>query len=100
MSPIELVFLVTITIDKAFALVVAVMSVWALVSALSATNYAYESAFKRTKNFWVAVTAGCTVVSLLMLFTNFNSLFLQLIVATAAGVFMADVRPAVTVRRR
>ena len=87
-------------VNKAFAVAVLVMSAWALLTALQATDYAFTSAGKRTKGFWVAVTAGCTVVSALILLTPFNSLLFQLIVAVAAGVFMADVRPAVRVRRR
>lgn len=104
MSPILLVVLVVRIIEGLFALVIAGMSVWALISALQATNYAYESASKRTKTFWVAITAACTVFSVLALLTTLRggsaSLLFQLIMATAVGVFLADVRPAVTVRRR
>ena len=104
MSPIILVSLVDTLIGTVFALVIAVMSVWALIVALQATNYAYESAGKRTKTFWVAVTAACAVFSVFSLYTTIlgagSSWLIQLIAATAAGVFLADVRPAVAVRRR
>ena len=104
MSPIFLVSLVDIFIGGIFALALVVMSFWALAVALQASNYAYQSAGKRTKTFWVAVTVACAIFSLLTLVStvgggNTNWL-LQLIVATASGVFLADVRPAVAVRSR
>lgn len=104
MTPIFLVMIVVRAIEALFVLVLAGMSVWAFSTAVQASDYAYQSAFKRTKRFWVIVTALCLVFSLLSLWTTYrgggSSIFLQLIVATAAGVFLADVKPAVSVRRR
>lgn len=104
MSPIYLVVMVEFLFNTVFALVVAGMSVWALIVAAQATNYAYQSAGKRTKTFWVAITAACAVFSVLNLVSlspsGGFSWLLQLVAATAAGVFLADVRPAVSVRRR
>lgn len=99
MSPIALVVLVMVVLNRGFALVLLAMSLWALFEAVRASNYAYQSAFKRTKGFWVAICAGCVLFSLLGVNGNINSLFLQLAVAVAAGVFLADVRPAVATRR-
>lgn len=104
MSPIELFFYARYGIDLVFAIVFAGMGVFAFVEALRASSYAYESAFKRTKNFWLAVT-GASAAALLFNFYAVamgarSSLFIMLIAATAVSVFLADVRPSVSVRRR
>ncbi|MDO4253492.1 MAG: DUF2516 family protein [Rothia sp. (in: high G+C Gram-positive bacteria)] len=99
MSPVDLIDTFTVLSVRVFSAVVFVMSVWALFEALRASAYAYQSAFKRSKTFWVSVTAACTVFSALACFTGYNSVLTQLAAAVAAGVFMADVRPAVSTRR-
>ncbi|RUQ20937.1 DUF2516 family protein [Kocuria sp. HSID16901] len=49
------------------------------------------------------VTGACLLGALLSMFSAFRggspSLFIQLIAASAVGVFLADVRPAVRTRR-
>lgn len=104
MSPLILSSLVRYYIDLGLTALVAGLAVFAFVEAVRATNYAYQSAFKRTKGFWVGVTGAAAAFSVLMLLQYLaignGSIFLQLIAATAAGVFLADVRPAVAVRRR
>lgn len=104
MSPIEIFAYARYGIDLVLALVFAGMAVFAVVEAARATGYAYESAFKRTKNFWLAVTGVSAVALVFNLYTVFlgahSSLMIMLIAATAVGVFLADVRPAVSVRRR
>ncbi len=104
MSPLQLIFYVQFFVECIMAVIFCGMGVFAFVEALRATDYAYESAFKRTKKFWMAVTgasAVALVLNLMMLArTGQSSLFIMLIAATAAGVFLADVRPAVAVRRR
>ncbi|MCP3426282.1 DUF2516 family protein [Rothia sp. AR01] len=84
------------------ALVLLVLALWAFVEAARAPSGAYEAAFKRTKNFWMLVTGACLLGAIISVMTAFGgaaSLFIQLIAATAAGVFLADVRPAVRNRR-
>lgn len=104
MTPILFLVLATYYINLLVSLVVAGLSVYALAEAARATGYAYQSAFKRTKGFWLAVTGAAALFSLLTLWQAWNggnsSIFMQLVAATAVGVFLADVRPAVAVRRR
>lgn len=104
MSPIELFLYVRYFVNLILSLVLAVAAIYALVWAVRASDYAYQSAFKRTKGFWVAVTGASAAFSVLMLVQAWSfgsgSLFIQLVAATAVGVFLADVRPAVAVRRR
>lgn len=104
MTPIDLIVLVTYYVGLALALVVAALSIFALIEAARASSYAYQSAFKRTKGFWVGVTGASVAFSVLMVWQSMavggGSVFMRLIVATAVGVFLADVRPAVAVRRR
>ncbi|MFW0108802.1 DUF2516 family protein [Rothia sp. P6271] len=103
MSPLSIVVYFQWGVSALFALVVAGLSLWALLDAVRATDYAYQSAFKRTKTFWVALTGGSVLASALALLTlsqgGVPNLFFQLFAAIAAGVFLADVRPVVTVRR-
>ncbi|MFW0112569.1 DUF2516 family protein [Rothia sp. CCM 9417] len=104
MTPLDLIAWANYLINLLASLVVAGLSVYALFEAARATGYAYQSAFKRTKGFWLAVTGAATLFSVLTLWQSWNgrisSIFMQLVAATAVGVFLADVRPAVAVRRR
>ncbi|QNV37495.1 DUF2516 family protein [Rothia terrae] len=104
MSPLLLIYYVQLVVEFAMAAIFCGMGVYAFIEALRATDYAYESAFKRTKKFWMAVTGASAVALVLNLLMvariGHSSLFITLIAATAAGVFLADVRPAVAVRRR
>ena len=79
-------------------LVVLVICVVALVDAARRPAAAFVSAGKRTKNFWVAVTAAAAAVSFVaMPPTGIAGLrFLVLIAAVAGIVYLVDVRPAVT----
>lgn len=103
MTPLLFLVLATHYINLLISLVIAGVATYALVEAARATGYAYQSAFKRTKGFWVAVTGAATLFSLLTLWQVWagggSSLFMQLVAATAVGVFLADVRPVVAVRR-
>lgn len=100
MTIYKLVLQVEHYINLGLSVVLLGLALWALVTALSAPAGAYEAAFKRTKGFWSAVTGACLVGALLAVWSSFtvggSSLLIQLIAATAVGVFLADVRPAVT----
>ena len=68
----------------------------------SYTQCLKTSAFygKRSKGFWMALTGGAAVVSVLGLLASLsgvgtNSMLLQLIAVTIAGVFLAGVYPSV-----
>ncbi len=78
--------------------VVFVLSVYALVDAARRPARAYASAGKRTKQFWVWVLVAATAVAFVALPwpVGFGFLsFLALGSAVAAGVYLADVRPAI-----
>lgn len=89
----------TYGINLLLSAVVFGLALFALLEALRAPASAYDWSFKRTKSFWLAVTGAAALFSGMMLMQAFffggSSIFLQLIAATAAGVFLADVRPAV-----
>lgn len=88
------VFYIVNAIDFALALVAAGLAVWAVVDCLTKAPAQFQRAFKRTKGFWLALTGGAAVFSALGLLGG-GSLLIALIVATVAGVYLADVRPAV-----
>jgi hypothetical protein len=68
------------------------LEVFAFVHALKTRPDAFVAAGKRTKQFWMAVTG----VAVLLGFVSLGGLgFLAIIGVVAAGVYLADVRPAV-----
>lgn len=79
----------------ALYLVVFVLSAWALVDAASRPAAAFVNAGKRTKKFWLLVTGAATAISFIALPPLGQGGFLVIIAAVAAGVYLADVRPAV-----
>lgn len=79
----------------ALYLVVFGMSVWALVDAAARPASAFVDAGKRTKNFWLLLTGAATAVSFIALPPLGRGGFLVIVAAIVAGVYLADVRPAV-----
>ena len=78
--------------------VVFVLAVYALVDAARRPARAFAVAGKRTKQFWVWLLAAATAVAFVALPwpVGIGQLsFLALGSAVAAGVYLADVRPAV-----
>ena len=80
--------------------IAAVLSVMALLRAASVAESTYTFYGKRSKGFWMALTGGASVVSVLGLLASLsgvgtNSMLLQLIAVTIAGVFLAGVYPSV-----
>ncbi|GAA4112704.1 DUF2516 family protein [Knoellia locipacati] len=69
------------------------LEVFALVHALKTRPDAFVAAGKRTKNFWLAVTGVATLLGFISLGGGLG--FLAIIGIVAAGVYLADVRPAV-----
>ena len=68
------------------------LEVFAFVHALKTRPDAFLAAGKRTKNFWLAVTG----VAMLLGFVSMGGLgLLAILGVVAAGVYLADVRPAV-----
>lgn len=69
------------------------MMVWALLHCARTRPDAFPAAGKRTKTFWLALTGGATLVGFIFMLNPFNLFNLAAIVA--AGVYHADVKPAV-----
>ncbi|WP_256838119.1 DUF2516 family protein [Ornithinimicrobium faecis] len=69
------------------------IQVWALVDALLTRGDAFVAAGKRTKGFWLAITAVATAIGFFHLFQPFG--MFNLIAIVAAAVYLTDVRPAV-----
>jgi len=93
-------------LDYAITLVVAVLALLAALDCVRRSAVQFERAWKRTKTFWLALTGGAAVVSVFsavfstLQLVSFGvprsgSLILMLVAATIAGVYFADVRPAV-----
>ncbi|WP_324290654.1 DUF2516 family protein [Arthrobacter sp. H14-L1] len=78
------------------------LSLWALADCLRTKPSDFERMDKRTKGFWVGITLAATVVSALFVLTPVLGFFLifELAATTGAGVYLADVRPAVSDARR
>ncbi len=82
------------------ALVLFGVEVWALVDAARRPAGAFLAAGKRTKRFWLLLTGAAAAVGFIAippplglgLFTG----FLQFVAVVPAGVYLADVRPAVS----
>jgi len=68
------------------------IEVWALVDCLRRRGDAFVAAGKRTKNFWLLVTGLAVVLGFVNL-GGFGSL-LGIVAVIAAGVYLADVKPA------
>lgn len=80
------------------------VQVWALIDCVRNKSVTFQRANKRTKGFWLAITAVATAIGLISLPLGgamLSSLgILNLAAVTAAGVFLADVRPALAESRR
>ncbi len=70
------------------------MEVFALADALRRDPKAFEVAEKRTRNFWLIVLGIATAVGFVNLFSVTS--LVGLLAVIAAGIYLADVRPAVT----
>lgn len=79
------------------ALVVVGMCAFALIDALRRPSAAFSYADKRTKGFWAAVMALALLLAFLGVPTRFGGgAFIFLVLAAVpAGIYLADVRPAV-----
>jgi hypothetical protein len=88
-----------VLIFLALALVMFAIEVWALIDAATRPAPAFLTAEKRTKRFWVAVTAAAAAIGFVAipppLGIGLFGGFLQFVAVVPAGVYLADVRPAV-----
>ena len=80
------------------------LQVWALVDCARTAPEAFVRAGKRTKGFWLAVTAVCAAVGFVALpppiGLSLAPWFLTIAAVVGAIVYLADVRPAVGPYRR
>ena len=108
MSLTSLILLAAGVVDVAVMVLVTVLSAMAFLHTLTTKPIQFQRAFKRTRTFWMVVTGACLLFSALMsvpavitLFTGgipgLDRLFILLLAATASGVYLADVKPAVNV---
>nr|WP_269151126.1 DUF2516 family protein [Spelaeicoccus albus] len=83
----------------ALSLVALGMELFALVEAARHSGDSFERAGKRTKTFWVSILAGATFVGVLALplFVGIMPYWINVIAVVFAGVFLADVRPAIRI---
>lgn len=84
-------------------LIALAVQVWAAVDCALAKASEFPTADKRTKGFWAGLTAGSVVVGLAFIFLNASSgllIILNLAACAVAGVYLADVRPALRAVRR
>ncbi|MDQ4492306.1 DUF2516 family protein [Sinomonas sp. ASV486] len=88
-------------------LICAGVAVWGFIDCLIRKGPAFEANLKRTKGFWLGLTGGAAFVTLLGLALPQGSGFIfgfggyglfNIAAVTAAGVYLADVRPAVARR--
>jgi hypothetical protein len=80
----------------------AAISVWALVDCSVRKGPAFEASFKRSKGFWLGITGAAAFVAVISVLPVPNPFFglslFNVAAVTAAGVYLADVRPAVSSR--
>jgi hypothetical protein len=94
---VYLVLLIQQYLYLALGFVALGIEVWALTDCVRRPGSAFEAAFKRTKGFWLALTAGAVVVGLLSTLSSRGGFNLfQLVAIIAACVYLADVKPAVS----
>lgn len=80
-------------------LAVLLLCLWALVDALMRPAGAFTYADKRTKGFWAAVLGLATLLAFIALplppAGGMGLILFTLLSAVGAGIYLADVRPAV-----
>jgi hypothetical protein len=84
----------TYLIDLGLAVVIVALSVFGLVDALRNRPDAFTAAGKLSKNKWLAILGVATAMSLLSLSVPNPFSLPGILAVVAAGVYAADVRPA------
>ena len=97
--------LITGAILSIGALIAFGVQMWALFDCVKAKPSEFEAAFKRSKGFWTAITAVSALMGFFYLFSAFYAglgiqLILNLAACVGAGIYLADVRPALRQVRR
>lgn len=68
------------------------MMLWALLDCVRTRPDAFVAAGKRTKTFWLVLTGVATAIGFIFVFSPFT--LFNVLAIVAAGVYHADVRPA------
>lgn len=72
------------------------LELWAFADCLRHKPGAFEAASKRTKTFWLALTGISALIGGLSLWSGGGLQLFGIVAVTIAGVYLADVRPAVS----
>lgn len=80
------------TFEMVLAAVLFAVELFAFIDCLRHRTDAFPAAGKRTKPFWLAITGGAAALGFLAIGTG---LILMIVAIVGAGVYLADVRPAV-----
>ncbi|WP_309071190.1 DUF2516 family protein [Arthrobacter sp.] len=94
----EIVLLTEFWLFRGLAFLALGIELWALVDCAQRKPASFEATFKRTKSFWLGMTAGAAGIGALTALFGAAGLFglLQLVAIIAACVYLADVKPAVS----
>ncbi|MBB2892796.1 DUF2516 family protein [Flexivirga oryzae] len=80
------------TVALVLGVVLFAMQLFALVDCLRQRTDAFPAAGKRTKSLWLAITGVAAALGLLSITAPLN--MFEIIAVVGAGVYLADVRPA------
>lgn len=105
---ISLVLFASFLIQAAVGLLAFGIQLWALVDCLRTPSADFQRVYKRTKAFWGALTGVSAFFGFLYLLPALSlslpsfgmSFIFTLAAVTVAGVYLADVRPALAPLRR
>ena len=94
----EIVLLTELWLFRVLGYLALAIELWALVDCAQRKPASFEATFKRTKSFWLGLTAGAAAIGALTAIFGGIGLFglLQLVAIIAACVYLADVKPAVS----
>ncbi|KRF09392.1 DUF2516 family protein [Arthrobacter sp. EH-1B-1] len=94
----EIVLLTELWLFRVLGYLALAIELWALVDCARRKPASFEATFKRTKSFWLGLTAGSAAIGALTAYFGGFGLFglLQLVAIIAACVYLADVKPAVS----
>ncbi|GAB4100963.1 DUF2516 family protein [Sinomonas halotolerans] len=98
-----MIFWIQFGVGWAVTVLCAGLSVWAFVDCLTRKGPAFEANSKRTKGFWLGLTGAAAAFTVFGILTGpmgptWGLGLFNIAAVTAAGVYLADVRPAVASR--
>lgn len=80
----------------AAAVLVAILCLWALIDCLRRPQANFAALGKLTKGAWSGILTAATLITVAGVFWSTGTSLLTLAAAVVAGVYLADVRPAVS----